>query len=87
MQIIDTDKATLQNVIVFPPKGAFVIETKIEQSGDQRVTFEFEKAILKLPKRNIKLPPYGKGWSVTWHAYVEMLLCMPSNMHAPDKTF
>ncbi len=67
MQIIDTDKATLQNVIVFPPKGAFVIETKIEQSGDQRVTFEFEKS---LPKRDIKLPPYGKGWSVTWHAHV-----------------
>jgi len=61
-QIIDTDKATLQNVIVFPPKGAFVIETKIEQSGDQRVKFEFEKAVLKLPKRDIKLPPYGKGW-------------------------
>lgn len=86
VQIIDTDKATLQNVIVFPPKGAFVIETKIEQSGDQRVTFEFEKAILKLPKRDIKLPPYGKGWSVTWHAHVETLLCMPSSMHAPDKT-
>ncbi len=87
MQIIDTDKATLQNVIVFPPKGAFVIETKIEQSGDQRVKFEFEKAVLKLPKRDIKLPPYGKGWLVTRHAHLETLVCMPSSMHAPDKTF
>ena len=64
MQIIDTDKASLQNVITFPPEGAFIINAKIELSGDQRVNFKFENANLRLPRRDIKLPPVGKGWSV-----------------------
>ena len=63
-QIIDTDKATLENVITFPPDGALVIQSSIQISGNQRVTFEFTEANLKLPRRDFKLPPYGKGWSV-----------------------
>ena len=62
LQVIDTDAQTLQNVITFPPDGAFVVQSKIETPGDQRVQFEFVGASLKLPNRDIKLPPYGKGW-------------------------
>lgn len=62
VQIIDTDAQTLQNVITFPPDGAFVVQSKIEVPSNQRVQFEFVGASLKLPSRDIKLPPYGKGW-------------------------
>ena len=62
MQVIDTDASTLQNVITFPPHGAFAVESRIELSGDKRVNFEFIGAKLKLPRRDLKLPPYGKGW-------------------------
>lgn len=62
MQVIDTDAQTLKNVITFPPDGAFVVRSKIEILSNQRVQFEFVGASLKLPKRDIKLPPYGKGW-------------------------
>lgn len=61
-QVIDTDNSTLQNVITFPPDGAFKVESKIELSAEQRITFEFVGASLKLPRRELKLPPYGKGW-------------------------
>ena len=62
MQIIDTEASTLQNIIAFPPDGAFTIQSKIEVSGSNRVTFEFLDAKLKLPRRDLKLPPIGKGW-------------------------
>jgi len=69
LQVIDTDKGTLQNVIRFPPEGAFVIQAKIELSSNQRVTFDFVEAKFKLPRREIKLPPVGKGWSVLPHMH------------------
>lgn len=62
MQIIDIEASTLQNVIVFPPDGAFTIESNIQVSGNNRVTFKFFDAKLKLPSRDLKLPPIGKGW-------------------------
>lgn len=62
MQVIDTDNSTLQNVITFPPDGAFKVESTISLSADQRVTFEFVEANLKMPRRTLRLPPYGKGW-------------------------
>ena len=67
LQVIDTDALTLQNVITFPPDGAFVVQSKIELVGDQRVQFEFVSASLKLPRRVLQLPPYGKGWYAQSH--------------------
>lgn len=62
LQAIDTEALTLQNVIAFPPDGAFHIKSKIELLDSQQVQFNFVGASLKLPGRLLQLPPYGKGW-------------------------
>lgn len=64
MQIIDTEEKFLQNVITFPPKGAFIVDSSIELAGEQRVNFQFTDAELQLPDRTVKVPPFGKGWCV-----------------------
>eukprot|EP00877_Chromochloris_zofingiensis_P002630 jgi/Chrzof1/12368/Cz06g31320.t1 len=61
-QVIDVDAQRLQNVITFPPSGAFIVDSSIAVSGPQRVQFQFKSAKLKLPNRDFNLPPYGKGW-------------------------
>ncbi len=62
-QIIDVDAGTLQNVITFPPEGAFVVNSDIQVEGDQRVAFKFNSAELRLPNdKSFKLPPFGQGW-------------------------
>ena len=62
LQIIDTQQGYLQNVITFPPKSAFVVDSSIEVAGDKRVNFQFTGAALQLPSRSFGLPPFGKGW-------------------------
>ncbi|KAK9867961.1 hypothetical protein WJX84_006014 [Apatococcus fuscideae] len=61
-QVIDVENNSLQNVITFPPDGAFVVESSLEVIGDQRTNFKFSGAKLKLPKRTLNIPPFGKGW-------------------------
>lgn len=53
----------LQNVITFPPDGAFVVDSNIEVKSDKRVNFKFDAAQLQLPNdKLLKLPPFGQGW-------------------------
>ncbi len=62
-KVINTTTNTLQNVITFPPEGAFVVDSSIQRQGPLRVEFEFTSARLLLPEqRTWKLPPFGKGW-------------------------
>jgi PAP_fibrillin len=62
VQVIDMDGLTLQNVIVFPPKGAFIVNSSTAVAGKQRMDFKFSNAILKLPQFSLTLPPVGAGW-------------------------
>lgn len=65
LQVIDVDAGTLQNVIEFPPEGAFVVDSSIEVVGPQRTEFQFTQATLQLPNNGkLSLPPFGKGWCV-----------------------
>lgn len=55
--------ASLQNVITFPPEGAFIVNSSIEVVGPQRTSFQFTSATVQLPKdRKLQLPPFGAGW-------------------------
>lgn len=62
MQVIDVDALTLQNVITFPPDGAFLVNSGISVAGDQRVDFKFNEAALKVNGNKIPFPPFGQGW-------------------------
>jgi hypothetical protein len=62
-QVIDTAAGTLQNVIEFPPEGAFLVNSSLDWVGDGRTDFKFSGARIKLPKgRSLGLPPVGQGW-------------------------
>lgn len=62
-QVIDVEAGWLQNVITFPPEGAFIVDSGISTAGPQRTEFQFTAATLKLPAgRKLPLPPFGKGW-------------------------
>lgn len=61
-QVIDTGAGTLQNVITFPPDGAFIVDSTISVQSAQRMGFKFSAATLKLRSRNVRLPPVGAGW-------------------------
>jgi hypothetical protein len=64
-QVIDTDSNRLQNVITFPPEGAFIVESSAFSSpnNNHRVDFKFKSASLALPKgKKLTFPPLGKGW-------------------------
>lgn len=68
-QVIDNGSSSsgssphLQNVITFPPEGAFIVDSSIQADGPQRTAFSFTSAKLKLPGgRALGLPPFGKGW-------------------------
>lgn len=63
-QVIDTANNSLQNVITFPPEGAFIVNSDIDWiPGQPRVNFKFNGAALKLPgPKTVKLPPKGQGW-------------------------
>jgi hypothetical protein len=59
---------SLNNVITFPPDGAFIVDSSLEVGGDQRLYFKFTAAQLKLPNRTILLPPFGQGWCALRYA-------------------
>jgi PAP_fibrillin len=64
-QVIDTAAGTLQNVIEFPPEGAFIVNSSLEWEGNgsARTNFKFNGAVINLPDdRQLNLPPVGKGW-------------------------
>lgn len=63
VQVIDLKSNMLQNVITFPPEGAFIVDSSINVAGLQRVDFQFNAAGLKLPEgRRLPFPPFGQGW-------------------------
>lgn len=63
LQVIDVEGGLLQNVITFPPEGAFIVDSAVSTAGPQRTEFQFNAATLKLPAgRKLPLPPFGKGW-------------------------
>jgi hypothetical protein len=62
VQVIDVAAGSLQNVITFPPEGAFIVDSSLEVEGRQRMRFAFRSSKLKLPSRDVSLPPFGKGW-------------------------
>lgn len=63
MQVIDLASSSLQNVITFPPEGAFIVDSAVRVAGTQRVDFKFSAAGLKLPGgRRLPFPPFGQGW-------------------------
>jgi hypothetical protein len=62
LQVIDVASGTLQNVITFPPEGAFIVDSSIAVADAKRISFAFQSAKLKLPSRDFSLPPVGKGW-------------------------
>ena len=61
-QVIDVAAGSLNNVITFPPDGAFIVDSTLDVGSDQRLNFKFTAAKLKLPNRTISLPPFGQGW-------------------------
>ncbi|KAG1674848.1 hypothetical protein FOA52_015236 [Chlamydomonas sp. UWO 241] len=62
-QVIDLDVGRLQNVITFPPEGAFVVDSELQAAGAQRCDFRFRAAELQLPNgRRLGVPPFGQGW-------------------------
>jgi hypothetical protein len=65
-QVIDVEGSSLQNVITFPPDGAFIVDSGIKVVGDQRVEFKFQAAALKVNGTKIPFPPFGQGWYVVW---------------------
>jgi hypothetical protein len=78
LQVIDVEEGTLQNVITFPPSGAFVVSSAISIAGPQRTEFQFTAATLKLQDRDIALPPFGKGWFDTVYADNEIRVAQDS---------
>lgn len=64
-QVINLEfPALLENVITFPPDGAFVVESEIEAFDPRRSDFIFRRALLKLKNRTLVFPPFGEGWCV-----------------------
>jgi len=78
-QIVDIDAGSLQNVITFPPEGAFVVESTAAAEGPQRTAFGFTGAALVLPGgRELRLPPVGKGWFDTLYSDGELRVARDS---------
>ena len=62
LQIIDLEAGRLQNVIEFPPDGAFVVDSLAANCGGARVSFKFTGATLRGRGWKYALPPRGTGW-------------------------
>lgn len=78
-QVIDVEAGTLQNVITFPPEGAFVVDSSIADAGPQRTEFAFTGATLQLPRgRRLSLPPFGRGWFDTVYADADIRVARDS---------
>jgi hypothetical protein len=62
LQVIDLETGSLQNVIEFPPEGAFLVDSSIQfDKEDEKCSFKFRGAALRLPNRIVDLPPMGKS--------------------------
>jgi hypothetical protein len=77
-QVIDVDAGLLQNVITFPPSGAFIVDSSIAVEGPQRVSFKFSAAKLKTVGRDFAVPPFGQGW------WVQLLTCASPCLSLPQ---
>lgn len=62
VQVIDVKSQRLQNVITFPPDGAFIVDSSIAVESAQRVSFKFTAAKLKTASKDWGVPPFGQGW-------------------------
>lgn len=62
LQAIHVEKGSLNNVITFPPSGAFVVSSTIQIASTKRVNFRFTSAVLRGSNWKIPLPPFGQGW-------------------------
>ncbi|XP_002961196.2 probable plastid-lipid-associated protein 11, chloroplastic isoform X2 [Selaginella moellendorffii] len=62
LQVIDVGENRLNNVITFPPSGAFVVASTMEVVSDKRVEFQFTGALLRSDTWSLPVPPLGKGW-------------------------
>lgn len=62
LQVIDVGGSRLNNVITFPPDGAFIVDSTITVVSGQRVNFRFTRASLHGRGWNVPFPPYGQGW-------------------------
>ncbi|EFJ31779.1 hypothetical protein SELMODRAFT_36934, partial [Selaginella moellendorffii] len=62
LQVIDVGENRLNNVITFPPSGAFVVASTMEVVSDKRVEFQFTGALLRSDTWSFPVPPFGKGW-------------------------
>lgn len=62
LQVIDVERGKLNNVITFPPDGAFVVDSTLEVVSSQRVNFRFTSAVLRGSSWRIPFPPFGQGW-------------------------
>lgn len=62
LQVIDVKAQRLQNVITFPPSGAFIVDSSIAVERAQRVSFKFTSAKLKTASKDWGVPPFGQGW-------------------------
>ncbi|CAG9467438.1 unnamed protein product [Pedinophyceae sp. YPF-701] len=61
-QVIDMANGSLNNVITFPPEGAFTVDSSVAAKDDVRVEFKFSGARVRTPGRTLPLPPFGQGW-------------------------
>lgn len=93
-QVIDVKEELLQNVITFPPDGAFIVNSSARVAGAQRVEFQFTDCKLQLPSRDVKLPPVGKGWFDTVYVDSSMRIAKDSrgdtlivSRDGPPRTF
>ena len=61
---MDVPGQSLNNVITCRNEAAFIVDSDLDTDPDnaQRLNFKFSGAQLKLPRRTVKLPPFGKGW-------------------------
>ncbi|KAI4372695.1 hypothetical protein MLD38_010894 [Melastoma candidum] len=62
LQVIDVGAKSLNNVITFPPHGAFLVRAGIEVVSKQRINFKFTSAALRSKDWEIPVPPFGQGW-------------------------
>lgn len=62
LQVIDVQGQKLNNVITFPPDGAFLVDSVIEVVSSQRVNFRFTAASLQGSGWSLPVPPFGQGW-------------------------
>lgn len=62
LQVIDVGNSVLNNVITFPPSGAFIVGSDIKIVSPQRVEFRFTSAVLRGDNWEFPVPPFGRGW-------------------------